>query len=135
MPYFKTISEEENSKFQFSMKPTYSFKCLTEGELKFLNDLNEYSTSFSDMEQLKKLVKEMFNLEKTDKSIRDWRFVLRDLEEKNNTIPCHLVLALIDSMYLTNKIIDSLSHFGYDLELGLINKLNLDSDSEINKST
>jgi len=62
MPYFKTLSEEENSKFQFSMKPTYSFKGLTEGELKFLNDLDEYSTSFSDMEQLKKLVKEIFNL-------------------------------------------------------------------------
>ena len=73
--------------------------------------------------------------DKPQHSIRDWRFVLRDLEEKDNTVPCHLVLALIDSMYLTNKIIDSLSHFGYDLELGLINKLNLDIDSEINKST
>ena len=62
MPYFKTISEEEDNKFQFSMKLTYSFKDLTEPELKFLNDLDEFSTSFRDMEQLKKLIKEMFNL-------------------------------------------------------------------------
>lgn len=62
MSYFKTLSEEEDKKFQFSMKPAYSFKDLTELELKFLNDLDEFSTSFRDMEQLKKLIKEMFNL-------------------------------------------------------------------------
>ncbi|MBK7042220.1 MAG: hypothetical protein IPH46_17730 [Bacteroidetes bacterium] len=62
MAYFKTLTEEEDSKFQFSLPPLYSFKDLTEEELKFLNDLNEFSTSFRDMEQLRKLVKEMFNL-------------------------------------------------------------------------
>lgn len=62
MPYFKTLTEEEDSKFQFSLPSLYSFKDLTEEELKFLNDLNEFSTSFRDMEQLRKLVKEMFNL-------------------------------------------------------------------------
>lgn len=74
------------------------------------------------------------SVKESDNSTRDWRFVLRDLEAKNNTAECYLILSLIESMYLTNKIIDSLGHFGYDLELGLINKLNLDIDSEINKS-
>ena len=61
----------------------------------------------------------------------DWRLVLRDLKADDNTIPCYLILALIDSMYLTNELTESLKKFGYDLEVGLINRRNLDKDADI----
>lgn len=56
---------------------------------------------------------------------QDWQSELVKLNSEKGKLSQSLIISLIDSMYLTHRIVQNLNEIGYDLELGLINKSNL----------
>lgn len=53
-----------------------------------------------------------------------WQSELMKLQAENGTLPSYLILSLIESMYMTDRIIKNLNQCGYDLELDLNNNSN-----------